>query len=346
MRYKTLGTHPVMTLAMAREAAVEFRRSLEAGEEQRSEGTLKHLCDYYLQELEKGGAKTVDEIRRVLYREVLAVLGESRLAKDIGPDDIRNVMHRCIERGAGALANRVRSYLMSAFKTGIKHDYDPRSLNKQTLFGLKSNPVDMVPRVGSFEKVGDRVLSIEELAEVWNYDGLVISKMHQAALKLIVLFGGLRSSEVTQAMCGWFDFTGMLYTLPPARSKNNRWHIVPLTEWSTEIVQELMSYNPGAEYLFPNKFRAGAPEHDTSLAHAVNRFVKETGMVPWTPRDLRRTCKTLMGYAGLGKEIRDRLQNHAQTDVSSKHYDRYLYLREKREALEIWEKFLKSMLFN
>jgi integrase len=57
----------------------------------------------------------------------------------------------------------------------------------------------------------------------------------------------------------------------------------------------------------------------------------------FTARDLRRTCKTLMGEAGISKEIRDRIQNHALNDVSSKHYDRYDYLTEKRRALEIWE---------
>ena len=57
----------------------------------------------------------------------------------------------------------------------------------------------------------------------------------------------------------------------------------------------------------------------------------------FTARDLRRTCKTLMGEAGISKEIRDRIQNHALNDVSSKHYDRYDYLPEKRRALEIWE---------
>lgn len=53
----------------------------------------------------------------------------------------------------------------------------------------------------------------------------------------------------------------------------------------------------------------------------------------FTARDLRRTCKTLMGEAGISKEIRDRIQNHALNDVSSKHYDRYDYLPENAEHL-------------
>lgn len=44
-----------------------------------------------------------------------------------------------------------------------------------------------------------------------------------------------------------------------------------------------------------------------------------------------------MGEAGIAKDLRDRIQNHALQDVSSKHYDRYDYLVEKRKALEIWE---------
>jgi hypothetical protein len=49
-----------------------------------------------------------------------------------------------------------------------------------------------------------------------------------------------------------------------------------------------------------------------------------------------------MGAAGISKEIRDRIQNHALNYVSSKHYDRYDYLTEKRMALEIWESRVNS----
>ena len=69
----------------------------------------------------------------------------------------------------------------------------------------------------------------------------------------------------------------------------------------------------------------------------INKFV---------PRDLRRTFKTLTGKAGISKEVRDRLQNHALTDVSSLHYDKYDYLKEKREAMEIWNNYLENILSN
>ena len=62
----------------------------------------------------------------------------------------------------------------------------------------------------------------------------------------------------------------------------------------------------------------------------------------FTARGLRRTCKMLMGEAGICKEIRDRIQSHALNDVSSKHYDRYDYLPEKRRALVIQEAWINN----
>jgi hypothetical protein len=63
-----------------------------------------------------------------------------------------------------------------------------------------------------------------------------------------------------------------------------------------------------------------------------------------TNRDLRRTWKTLAGKAGVSKEIRDRIQNHALQDVSSKSYDRWNYMPEKRAGMKMWDKFVTTML--
>jgi hypothetical protein len=50
-----------------------------------------------------------------------------------------------------------------------------------------------------------------------------------------------------------------------------------------------------------------------------------------------------MGELGVEKSVRDRLQNHALQDVSSRHYDRYDYQKEKLSALLTWEKWLLNL---
>ena len=59
---------------------------------------------------------------------------------------------------------------------------------------------------------------------------------------------------------------------------------------------------------------------------------------------MRRTAKTRMGEIGIDKTVRDRVQNHALTDVSAKHYDRWDYMPEKREALLKWAACLEDLV--
>jgi len=51
-----------------------------------------------------------------------------------------------------------------------------------------------------------------------------------------------------------------------------------------------------------------------------------------------------MGVAGLSKELRDRIQGHAFSDVASKHYDRYDYFKEKKAGLQRWSAWLEKKM--
>lgn len=121
-------------------------------------------------------------------------------------------------------------------------------------------------------------------------------------------------------------------------SKNKREHLIPLTDSLLHILHELKQRNTSdSKYIFPQR-NEEKPLKTDSFAHAIDYYRKHYPDFPYfVARDIRRTCKTLMGELGISKELRDRVQNHAFRDVSSKHYDRYNYLPEKRIALEAWE---------
>jgi len=82
------------------------------------------------------------------------------------------------------------------------------------------------------------------------------------------------------------------------------------------------------------------------LRRVVQRFLKAHPEIsPFIPRDARRAFKTLAGDAGLSKDMRDKLQNHARKfDISSRHYDRYDYLFERRAAMAKWAAYLDLVL--
>ena len=106
---------------------------------------------------------------------------------------------------------------------------------------------------------------------------------------------------------------------------------------------DIFNLNPKGKYLFPDKEGLSPRRHD-SLNGSLARWIKASGMPSFSPRDLRRTFKTLGGTFGLSLEMRNRIQGHAMTDVGSVFYDRHDYLVEKREAMEKWCHNLSALL--
>lgn len=118
-------------------------------------------------------------------------------------------------------------------------------------------------------------------------------------------------------------------------------HGVAVRWLAVELLGELRDIFGDTKWLFPARNVAWAtqPWGSTAMGHAVRNAGYD-----WTARDLRRTWKTLAGGAGLGLEIRNRIQGHALQDVGSRHYDRHSYLEEKRAALEQWERELQAWM--
>ena len=110
----------------------------------------------------------------------------------------------------------------------------------------------------------------------------------------------------------------------------------------SELIESIKPNEYG--WFFPSAKDPKKPVSHGTLYSFVWRQ-RDRGVIPYaTNRDLRRTFKTLAGKAGVSKEIRDRLQNHALQDVSSKHYDRWHYMVEKRAGMAKWDRFVRALL--
>ncbi|MDG2664162.1 site-specific integrase, partial [Vibrio parahaemolyticus] len=263
-------------------------------------------------------------------------------AKDVTTHDLMLVLAAMIKRDAKTQSNRVRSYLMAAFNYGLKHDNDPANFIDEAKFGLLINPVAAIPKQKDAERVGEHYLKMGEVISL--IDDLNTEyerfKMGDAIRNLILLClytGGQRPYELAASRWEAIDWQQKTLLIIPDISKNKRPHLIPLTD-SALVVLERQRLNNDSEFIFPHRFNITDHIRLDSLSQGIARYREASPHIkPFTPRDLRRTCKTLMGEIGISKSLRDRLQNHALNDVSSKHYDRYEYLPEKRIALESWE---------
>lgn len=353
----SIGQFPALTLKEARlkagtlreavnsgkDLAVEKKQAIASRMEQRALGTLGDLIDLYIADLETDGKRTAKEVRRIQGKDIPPAL-LARPAHLITKDDILDTLTPIAQRGALVHSDNVRAFLRAAFELGLNAESMTRWRGKAPKFNLQHNPVATVKKSISRKPRGKRALSRMEVHQLWHND--LMTKPMLQALKLL-LATGQRVEEILHATWGEIDTVQKVWIIPgerrKARGTTTEPHIVPLTDFHLQLLDEIKSETGHITYLFPAQGGA-APRRYDALTNAVRKYVKASFMESFSPRDMRRTFKTLAGSMGISLELRNRLQGHALTDVGSVHYDRYEYLPEKRAAMETWIAGLTEIL--
>lgn len=331
---------------IAREKAELDRRRLaaeRAAEREARLGSIDQLFKSYIARLSAEGKASATETKRIYEKDIEPVLTAGRKAKDVDPADIASLLRKIVERGALRYTDQVRGVLHAAFQFGLHQDYDPTNV-AATLYDLKYNPVASVPRVQKKRIVGERHLSAVEVRTFWRMVTGSGMHMRTAAILKIVLATGQRLQEVVGMRWSEIDLELGIWELPPERTKNGRAHVVPLPGITISLLKRLERFRTSGTFVFPGRDESDVPVRWQSVSRALRRVVLEKEIEDFTPRDLRRTWKTLAGHAGISKDIRDRIQNHALHDVASKHYDRFDYLPQKTKAMSVWDVYLWSIL--
>jgi len=344
-----IGRFPAMSLKEARLNAGKLRDEVNCGKDpvlekqhaiakrmdHRSLGTLSELLGLYVDDLETDGKRTAAEVKRISSKDIPPAL-LARPAHLITKDDILDILTPIAQRGARVHSDNVRAYLRAAFELGMNAESMTRWRGRAVRFDLQNNPVATVKKTVKRKAVGNRTLSQSEIKTLWHTDQLTPPML--LALKML-LTTGQRVEEVLHATWAEFDTSQMIWIIPGQRRKNrgrtSEPHIVPLTTFHLELLNEIKHETAHNTYLFPAT-GGTAPRRYDALTNSVRKFVQSSGIESFSPRDIRRTFKTVAGSLGISLELRNRLQGHALTDVGSIFYDRHDYLSEKRIAMQAW----------
>ncbi len=271
-------------------------------------------------------------------------------------EDISEVLRQMIKDGLTTSVNRTRSFLHAAFAFGLKADHDPRhQLEHGSRFHLQHNPVSAIPRQADFEKTRDRTLSIEEVNSLW-HEVMNVNKLGRIIglfIRFMLATGGQRPKQLLAS--GWDRYDTFRKTLLVDDTKGrggNREHLIPLTDRALAIIEEVRELT--ADYPWPFATNHNAPIRLDSLSTAFTRYcdaleaeAKAAGTPTperFTAKDIRRTAHYLMVDAGLTREQRNLLQNHAQTGIDTRHYNRHDQLPEKREAIRKYDAWLSKII--
>jgi hypothetical protein len=219
------------------------------------------------------------------------------------------------------------------------------------LFKLTRNPVSLVPRIGEFEATRDRILSDQELAQLWN--GLESIRLEIAhAIRCATLLGGQRFRQLLRAT--WKDYDQLTKVLRLSDTKGKRSeampHLLPVPARVQRLIAELHDLNGKGEYIFSTTggkkaiHATGLPQVFRGLA-AKSGLSTGTQLAPPQGRDIRRSVETRLQSLGVSREIRSQLLSHGRTSgVQQKHYERHTYLAEKADALAVLDRHIHQVV--
>ncbi len=137
------------------------------------------------------------------------------------------------------------------------------------------------------------------------------------------------------------ELDGDLWTIPGDRYKTGLDHVIPLSAEALALIgNKPADVKKNAWFIFSTtngaKPFSGFSKAKRDLDKAIADIREREGRPPmenWTLHDLRRTARTLISRAGVSEDHAERVVGHVQDDMRDT-YNRYDFLKEKRDALE------------
>jgi integrase len=266
-----------------------------------------------------------EEIRRQLHSDWRPL--HAHTVEGVTRQAIVGVVDEIATRQGEVAADRARMALSGLFSWLIERGH------------CAANPtLHISPRAQN--KARERVLSEEELAEVW----CACRDDDYGYIVRLLLLTGQRRREIGDLAWPEIDLSARQIELPASRTKNNRPHLVPLCNEALAILNKIersedrdLVFGRG-EGGFSGWSRAKA-ELDERIAAARRQAHVRKPMLPWRLHDLRRSYVTHINERGFAQpHVVEALVNHISGHLAGVAgvYNKAVYLEERREALKRW----------
>jgi integrase len=332
--------------ARARKADEDAARQAEEAAQRTS---LKKLTEAYVGHLSGQAKQSAREAENIFRRHVLDAWPDlsERRAAELTTDDFVPVIAKVVEAKKGRTAAKLRSYLRAAYALAIKAKTKPNAPMALRTFGVTTNPIASIDAMPEFNRALDRVLSEDEMRAFLSRMDAMPAGVQKDALHLCLLLGGQRPTQLLRLAAKDVDIGAKTLTLYDGKGRRTqpRAHLLPLPEKALEIVTRLHEMHDEAETLFAPD---GKPLDLWKISSTVTQIAVEMKKAkeikqPFTLRDIRRTCETLLSAMGVTSDVRAQLLSHGLGGVQNRHYDKHEYMDEKRRALEALEQRLDEI---
>ncbi|EJL6395943.1 site-specific integrase [Vibrio navarrensis] len=328
-----LGSYPLMSLAEAREQAIECKKTLASGQDPKLQRllekekilqavTVQQALDYWLENYAAKNRANHEKHRAQFEKHVYPHIGHVPLEQCETRhwvkvfDDITNGTHY-------KAAPKASGYILQNAKQALKF-----CRNRQF---AKSNALDdlNITDVAEHQQKKDRVLSWAELLDVLYWATSLRGNWYYRNLIYLLIVFGCRTQELRLSTVDEWNLTEMIWTVPKHHSKTGSEIKRPIPVVIQPHIEELL-VNAGNEWLLGE---VKTPEAVSNYGRNLCRLLGHT--TPWTLHDLRRTFATMLNDLGIEPYIVEQLLGHALSGVMAV-YNHSHHLEKKRVALTSW----------
>jgi integrase len=346
-----LGSYPEVTLAEARKRRDdarqlvandvdpgEFKKQLRAENLECAANTVELVAGRWLA-LQEGvlSPVTVNMIGRRIKNDICPSIGKVPISELKAKDILEKVLRPIEARGTLETAHRVRGVISQIMRYGVASGLCERDATTDLRGAIK--PVqrkhhaafdsDGIPNA---VKVGGLLRAID------GFDGSAVVK---CALRLHPLVA-TRPGELRHAEWSEVDLETSTWSIPAGRMKMKSAHIVPLSPQAVEILRELCTLTGAGRFLFPSTRSTARPISDNTLNAALRRLgYSNDEFVSHGWRAVFRTLADEVLQARV--DIIEAQLAHQVKDALGRAYNRTSFLKERRELMNTWSKYLDGL---
>lgn len=340
-----------LRVALNRESKQKKRddeRAVQAAAELAS-ASLGALLDAYVEELRRAEKSSAESVGKCLHRNVKTPWPQlwAKPAVEMTLEELVDIVARLADQDKLREADKLRAYLRAAYSAAISAKQNAKMHPELRRLNINTNPArDLVPIEGG-SNARDRALSVAELQAYWKR---IKARKDEtgALLRFHLLTGGQRIAQLARVKTAACDQAAdtILIRDPKGRRKTVRQHLVPLLP-AAKSAMDAMKGGELGPFLFTVTAGQSGADYSSVRYHLalVVQEMLDAGELThgtFTAGDLRRTVETRLAALKVSKEIRGQLQSHGLGGVQDKHYDRYEYLDEKRDALQQLFRLMES----
>lgn len=344
-RLLSIGVYPDVSLAQARKAKEEARAMVDAGEdpsEAKQEDkrvrleakgqTFAKVGEAFLEKQRKEGKSKATLDKTEYHLKIANRDFGRRPITEITAPMILKTLRKVEAKGTYETAHRLRARIGSVFRYAVASgiaETDPTYALRDALI----RPT----RVHRAAITEPKALG-QLMREIDVFDGQATTRI---GLKLLAMLAQ-RPGEVRHAKWEEFDFTAAIWSIPAAKMKMRRDHLVPLPALAFELLDDLRRITGNGEYLFPSLRSWHRPMSENTLNAALRRMGYSGEEM--TAHGFRASFSTLANESGLwNPDAIERALAHVEKNEVRRAYVRGEHWDERVRLADWWAGYLEEV---